>query len=782
VEKVNPVAEKKAWGWKQGLVSWVEEPGRPRVTLEYSSQKNLRRIHSVNGGITEYEFDGLGRMTRMKDARGSILRCRYDVLGQPLRIEAPTGVIQEIAYDAEGHRLEVRSPTQVVRFRYGHFHRMVACEEANTSVRYFYDTEGRLIGVINEADETYTFTRDACGRVLEETGFDGRTRGYERDRAGRVTRVRLPSGQMTEVAYDSADRIVHMAHSDGTRAEFEYRADGAVIRAKNESATVLFERDGVGRVVREVQGPFSVSSLFGSDGGRVLMETSLGGRMAVLHDELGQVSSLHLGKSPFLAASSTVLFERDVLGLEVARSLPGGIRVEWQRDEAGRVALRRTLRKQANGEKHTLDKCAYQWRGEEQLAAILDDARGPSFFQHDKRGRLVAEQTERGLFHRTMDDVGNIYRSLDQMDRRYGPGGRLEEADGARYIHDEDGHQTEKVERDGRVWRYRWNAAGLLKKVERPDGKHVVFEYDAFARRTRKALVRLGEGGSEEVEAETRYVWDGHTLLHETSSGDELITWYWQPSTFSPVAKEKDGKIWTIVPDHLGTPSEIFESSGQIAWKKKSQVLESMAVEVGASQDCPWRLPGQYEDSETGLRYNRWRYFDPGTERYISRDPLGLQAGLRAFGYVLEPNVAQDPLGLAGCLTMDPGASLSPHEQRAVGFWLNRGHDVHVQVPTGARSIAGNTADVRVAGVGIVDILSPKQASSANSVSRSILNKGDQTSIVHVDLEPGSAITQAEIDRFPARVFGNPHGGSNIQRIIVTQDGSTLLLDSARRP
>ena len=40
--------------------------------------------------------------------------------------------------------------------------------------------------------------------------------------------------------------------------------------------------------------------------------------------------------------------------------------------------------------------------------------------------------------------------------------------------------------------------------------------------------------------------------------------------------------------------------------------------------DCPFRYQGQYEDSETGLYYNRFRYYDPSTGAYISQDPIGL--------------------------------------------------------------------------------------------------------------------------------------------------------------
>ena len=63
---------------------------------------------------------------------------------------------------------------------------------------------------------------------------------------------------------------------------------------------------------------------------------------------------------------------------------------------------------------------------------------------------------------------------------------------------------------------------------------------------------------------------------------------------------------------------------------------------------CPWRWPGQYEDEETGLYYNRFRYYDPDAGRYISQDPIGLAGGLSPYAYTRDPLTIVDPLGLTG--------------------------------------------------------------------------------------------------------------------------------------
>ncbi|SFG44202.1 RHS repeat-associated core domain-containing protein, partial [Proteus mirabilis] len=64
--------------------------------------------------------------------------------------------------------------------------------------------------------------------------------------------------------------------------------------------------------------------------------------------------------------------------------------------------------------------------------------------------------------------------------------------------------------------------------------------------------------------------------------------------------------------------------------------------------ECPFRFAGQYEDEESGLYYNRFRYYDKETGQYLSPDPIGLLGGLNPYGYVHCPTGWVDPFGLAG--------------------------------------------------------------------------------------------------------------------------------------
>ncbi|WP_234991571.1 RHS repeat-associated core domain-containing protein, partial [Pectobacterium actinidiae] len=61
---------------------------------------------------------------------------------------------------------------------------------------------------------------------------------------------------------------------------------------------------------------------------------------------------------------------------------------------------------------------------------------------------------------------------------------------------------------------------------------------------------------------------------------------------------------------------------------------------------CELRYQGQLYDAETGLYYNRHRYYDAESGQYLSPDPIGLGGGIRPQGYVHNPLEWVDPLGL----------------------------------------------------------------------------------------------------------------------------------------
>ena len=126
--------------------------------------------------------------------------------------------------------------------------------------------------------------------------------------------------------------------------------------------------------------------------------------------------------------------------------------------------------------------------------------------------------------------------------------------------------------------------------------------------------------------------------------------------------------------NHLGTPQELSDDKGDIVWLSydrawggsfetiyKQQFIDNYALQESELQ--PIKFQGQFFDSETGLHYNRFRYYDSDVGMFISRDPIGLMGGSNVFQYAPNPIGWIDPWGLSCTQPRDSkGKFLSPKE------------------------------------------------------------------------------------------------------------------------
>jgi len=102
--------------------------------------------------------------------------------------------------------------------------------------------------------------------------------------------------------------------------------------------------------------------------------------------------------------------------------------------------------------------------------------------------------------------------------------------------------------------------------------------------------------------------------------------------------------------DHLGTPLALTDQNQQIVWAAKLDPWGNVEQEFNAHNiDQAIRLPGQHHDKETGLYYNRHRYYDPSIGSYVNQDPIGLIGGVNKSIYVSNAIQLIDPLGLVAC-------------------------------------------------------------------------------------------------------------------------------------
>ena len=598
-------------------------------------------------------------MVWARDVLGNVTAYAYDDADNLIHIEEADGNVHNLVYDASGNLVKASDLLHDVEFDYGPLGTLTGRRQFGRHVRFGYDSELQLREIINEGGECYSFRLDGLGRVVEETGFDGLQRKYLRDGAGRVIRVVRPEGRQTEYEYDGVGNILQETQHDGRTSRFAYDEDGRLLRAENKEIKVAFKHDLGGRIVKETQGGHCIMRKYDRTGRHVHTESSLGASIDYSHDKDGNLSEMNSG-------GWSARWQRDRVGLETERELTGGVHVKTHHDSLGRETY-----KSVGARNVEQFRRSYTWGIGNRLHATEDGLTGRRVrYDYDEFDNLLSAEYKQGndveRIYRIPDRIGNLFETREKDDRKYGAGSRLIEDRDYFYHYDCEGNlvfkefkemalrggiiapiNRERLETElgitfrafGTGWRYDWQSDGMLAHVVRPDGKEVSFAYDALGRRIRKTYAGTT----------TRFVWDGNVPLHEwTEEAEEsMVTWLFEQDTFVPAAKlVANGECFSIISDYLGTPLQAYDKQGNKVWEQELDIYGRQRKRPSAF--IPFKYQGQYEDAETGLYYNRFRYYDPNAGSYISQDPIGLAGGsLILYMYVSNSNNLIDPFGLS---------------------------------------------------------------------------------------------------------------------------------------
>mgnify|MGYP000855687422 FL=1 len=666
-ERKTPLGATTAFKYEEGLLCSLTDALGATTEVKYDDQNNIKQIKAPNEGYTKYEYDHLGQCTAITNPHQLRQLRHYDLLGRVEYLQDFDNNNISLSYDTMDNVVRYRdSNGKDIRYRYKGLNKLIERTEGDSTVRFKYDTEGQLRRIVNEEGEEYLFDLDGNGNVRKETAFDGLIREYERNQAGWVTKVQRTKKRYTNYDYDPNGRIAQVSYHDGSSEQYLYEA-GFLKEATNADAVVSFERDKLGNITTErtkrtnSDEVTEVYSEYDILGRRIKLSSNLGADITYELDKLSNISKVTAG-------DWEAKIDYDELGLEIQRQLTGGVKHETRRDRLGRMRHQVTK----DGQGANIYWKEYQWGIDYRLYNIIDHTYKDRdvAFDYDDKGYLVrAIYAKKEEQFRTPDKLGNLYETKDKKDRKY-KNSQLQQDQTYFYHYDVEGNLIFKEHikdvgfrpffsgselRDlginpkstGKGFLYTWNANGSLRSVTDLKGVTYRFRYDAFGRRLEK----------RRMASTFRFVWDGNVLLHETfkkdnSENTELTTWVFEG--FVPTAKLVNGKAYSIISDHLGTPILAIDSEGNEVWNRQLDIYGRVKREIKASSlgddvrpFIPFLYQGQYYDFETKLAYNRFRYYSPETGAYISQDPIRLNGNNpNLYAYVGNNNLWVDVFGL----------------------------------------------------------------------------------------------------------------------------------------
>jgi len=162
----------------------------------------------------------------------------------------------------------------------------------------------------------------------------------------------------------------------------------------------------------------------------------------------------------------------------------------------------------------------------------------------------------------------------------------------------------------------------------------------------------------------TVYLYDGPNLLEQVdNSGNVLARYSAGPWIDEALSQLQSAASSYYEQDGLGSVTSLSNAAGALANTYTYDSFGKLTASTGTLTN-PFQFTGREFDAETGLRYYRFRYFDPTVGRFVSEDPIGFDGGINFYLYVQNnPSLLIDPFGLSSMTFNRANGSLTLYDK-----------------------------------------------------------------------------------------------------------------------
>jgi len=558
----------------------------------YDTRDNLRSVTDPDNLVTNYTYDGLNNLTALQSPDSGNTGYTYDAAGNRKTQTDARGITATYSYDALNRLSGISYPTSALNVAYSYDQPSTGCYNV-----------GRLTTMTDSSGST-AYCYDRRGNVLQKTQITkpdsnvSAVTQWAYGLADRVTGMTYPSGLQLSYARNSIGQVTQITYTTSPTATAATLISAASYYPFGPPNAITFANGGT--LTRTFDQDYAIDKIVGSGPNGLVLDATV--------DRLGNLvnASNTLGANP-----PTQSYQYDPL-------------YRLKEVDAGTSTLLQTY--------------TYSMTG-------------------DRTGRTTAGQAAQSYTY-----TPNTHRlaTVAGVARTYDASGNTT-SDGVRsYAFDNRNRLTSATSAGSTLGTYQFNGRG-----ERVRKNALDFAYDESGRLIAEYSMYQPPPGLPSCDPEIiegctpnpAPVVPGTDYIYLDNLPVAVVQWGPPPGppclSCTPTYV---GTLYYVQTDQLGTPREVIQpgattANDTVVWKWDYFANNSAFGENTPSVQTitfNLRFPGQYFDVETGLNYNYFRDYEPGTGRYVESDPIGLRGGISTYGYVGDkPLRSIDPRGLS---------------------------------------------------------------------------------------------------------------------------------------
>ena len=710
---INPDGSERSgtYDGEGNLIEAMNEAGA-KTTTQYTVFDQVNKVIAPNGGVTRYIYNTQMEPITVTNADGHTWQLHYDLDGSIVKEVDYNGLITQSHTTPDKLRLDVTTGAGTVTTMFDPYGRMTETrDDQGNATAYRWDTLGRIHQVVNRWCTT-DYSYDEYGRSLTETttlySGESHTMAFTYGRLGGVEAIThtLPDGkQVSETPmFDDEGVLRNSTYTLGDTeiASLSFGVDDTGRRSWSHMGSLVrsFDYDHNSRLVRD-----RVYALTPGNNHNSHASDTSHGDSSQHQDEyhaVGVIDRVFTWRADDIITQIT----DQIRGVETSYDVdPMGRVTRVTHQQAGGTATQNMPQGDHAGVSSQAAQYPQTGFGQNQpnQSGMPGGEESYSYSQAGVLTKLHPDMTKRWA-----DDVdtygGTMPRQVGRTRFTYDKAGRVTQTVTKRlskkplvkHFYYDNGTQPvgyEDSDHPGVGWRYLYD--GVCRRV----GKEQI---NTTTGEVTSRIMFLHEGDVLFGEYHTVNVMDPHmvgsAVLWPTDPGTGEIlgqitintnttgsvTGYgggngYYPGGYSedtggsnnaddPCSQHNnpnngdgsggvlgwpqqrvDAVFYSMVCDLAGAPKELIDPATGEVVGYATYTLFGKRQWVGMVS-TPLLFTGQYEDTESGWVYNRFRYYDPHAGVYNAQDPLGLLANLgTAQGYVTNPVTWVDILGLKGC-------------------------------------------------------------------------------------------------------------------------------------